>query len=95
MRSAVGGAGFSDKLLGDKVRKKIGNKQWNRRVRHMIEILHTLTNYDKLYIGGGNAARVTFRLPCGTTIVSNTAGILGGIALWAEASERVGRPAGM
>jgi polyphosphate glucokinase len=91
-----------NEYLGDKVRKKIGNKKWNRRVRHMIEILHTLTNYDKLYIGGGNAARVTFRLPRGMTIVSNTAGILGGIALWEEASEieeggqrdRGGRPAG-
>ena len=84
-----------NEYLGDKVRKTIGNKKWNRRVRHMIAILHTLTNYDTLYIGGGNAARVTCRLPRGTTIVSNTAGIRGGIALWEESSERVGRPAGM
>jgi polyphosphate glucokinase len=60
----------------------------------MIAILHTLTNYDQLYLGGGNAARITCRLPRGTQIVSNTAGILGGIALWEEASDRGGRPAG-
>ena len=83
-----------NEYLGDKVRQKIGNKKWNRRVRRMIAILHTLTNYDQLYLGGGNAARITFRLPRGTQIVSNTAGILGGIALWEEASDRGGRPAG-
>ena len=82
-----------NEYLGDKVRKKIGNKQWNGRVRRMIDILHTLTNYDQL-IGGGNAARMTFRLPRGTQIVSNTAGILGGIALWEDVSDRVVRPAG-
>jgi polyphosphate glucokinase len=79
-----------NEYLGDKVRKKIGNKKWNRRVRRMLDILHTLTNYDMLYIGGGNAARITFRLPRSTTIVSNTSGILGGIALWEEASDRGG-----
>jgi len=83
-----------NEYLGDKVRQKIGNKKWNRRVRRMIAILHTLTNYDQLYLGGGNAARITFRLPRGTQIVSNTAGILGGIALWEEASDRGGRPTG-
>ena len=77
-----------NEYLGDKVRKKIGNKKWNNRVRRMIDILHTLTNYDKLYIGGGNAARIMFRLPRGTTIVPNTAGMLGGIALWEDASDR-------
>jgi hypothetical protein len=39
-------------------------------------------NFDHLYIGGGNAKKVTIALPSHATIISNTAGLLGGIALW-------------
>ena len=41
--------------------------------------------YDHLYIGGGNAQRVKIDLGRNTTIVDNTAGILGGIKLWDKA----------
>ena len=39
-------------------------------------------NYDRLYIGGGNAAQIDFKLPPNVKIVSNTDGLLGGIKLW-------------
>ncbi len=68
--------------LGEAARKRIGDKKWNRRVRDAIGVLHTLFNYDHLYIGGGNASKVTFTLPAGASIVDNSAGILGGIKLW-------------
>ena len=35
-----------------------------------------------LYIGGGNARKIAFELPAHVRIVSNTAGITGGIRLW-------------
>ena len=35
-----------------------------------------------LYIGGGNARKLTLELPPHVRIVSNTAGITGGIRLW-------------
>lgn len=44
----------------------------------IIDILAVLVNYDKLWIGGGNAARIKFKLPENVAIVSNVAGILGG-----------------
>ncbi len=73
-----------NEYLGDRARKKTGARQWNRRVRHVMDILHTLLNYDRVYIGGGNARRVTFDLDRNMRLVSNDAGMLGGIALWRD-----------
>ena len=91
-----------DEYIGDAAREKAGNKRWNRRVEKMIGILDSLVNYDKLWIGGGNAARLTFELPANVATVSNDAGIEGGARLWhpksvretrqlPEANERTGR----
>jgi polyphosphate glucokinase len=71
-----------DEYLGDKERKKAGNKQWNKRVEKMLPFLFTLLNYDRLYIGGGNAKHLTIELPKGARIVPNIAGIKGGAGLW-------------
>jgi polyphosphate glucokinase len=72
--------------LGEPVRKKIGDKKWNKRAREMIAYLDTLTIFDHLYIGGGNAPRIN-RRDLGEvleriTVVDNSAGIMGGIKLW-------------
>jgi polyphosphate glucokinase len=72
--------------LGEPVRKKIGDKRWNKRVQRAIAYLDTLTMFDHLFIGGGNGPRVN-RKDLGEvleriTVVPNTAGILGGIKLW-------------
>ncbi len=71
-----------DQYLGNAARKRVGNRKWNRRLRRALAILDTLINYDHLYLGGGNARRVTFRLDPRVQVVENTAGLLGGIALW-------------
>jgi polyphosphate glucokinase len=68
--------------LGVKALKKAGKKKWNRRVLHAIRTLEALFNYDTLYIGGGNATKIAVDLPPRIKIVSNVAGLLGGIALW-------------
>lgn len=69
-------------VLGNAARKKVGKKQWNRRLGQAIEALQHLFNYDHLYIGGGNARKVTLKLPQNVQVVPNVAGLLGGIALW-------------
>ncbi|MBA2565999.1 MAG: ROK family protein [Gemmatimonadetes bacterium] len=70
--------------LGEKALKKAGAKKWNRRLLRAIETLRALTNFERLYLGGGNARAITFEPDADVTIVSNTAGILGGIALWRD-----------
>jgi polyphosphate glucokinase len=77
-----------DEYIGDAAREKAGNKRWNRRVEKVIGILDALVNYDKLWIGGGNAARLTIDLPANTATVSNDAGIEGGARLWHPRSVR-------
>lgn len=50
-----------------------------------------MVRYDHVYIGGGNARKVTADLGPKATVVDNTAGILGGIKLW-ERHGAVRRP---
>ncbi|HZT65004.1 MAG TPA: ROK family protein [Acidimicrobiales bacterium] len=68
--------------LGEAARKKAGTAKWRKRVVRTISVLHTLLNYDHLFIGGGNSSRLTGHVPEGVTLVDNDAGILGGIRLW-------------
>ena len=81
------GQSFNEQI-GEAARKKAGDKKWNKRVREMIAYLDTLTMFDHLYIGGGNAPRVDRRdlgdMLERITVVDNSAGILGGIALWSD-----------
>jgi polyphosphate glucokinase len=72
--------------LGERARKDIGDERWNTRVVKAVAQLDALLFFDRLYIGGGNARRVR-RDQLGavldkTTVVDNSAGILGGIRLW-------------
>jgi predicted TIM-barrel fold metal-dependent hydrolase/predicted NBD/HSP70 family sugar kinase len=77
--------------IGKRALAKVGKKRWSKRVARIVEILRRLVNFDHLYIGGGNAKRISFELPSDVSIVPNTDGLTGGIALWrAEEAERLG-----
>jgi polyphosphate glucokinase len=71
-----------DKYIGNAALRSVGRKRWNRRVRAAIGFITTLTSCDTLYIGGGNTKHLKFTLPDHVRIVSNQAGITGGIRLW-------------
>ncbi|HLL75253.1 MAG TPA: ROK family protein [Pyrinomonadaceae bacterium] len=71
-----------DEQLGNAALKKIGKAKWNRRVKLAIETLRSLTNFDRLYIGGGNAKRIDFDLGPDVRTVPNEYGIKGGARLW-------------
>ena len=73
-----------DKQLGDKALKKAGKKEWNKRVQKAIETLRVLTAFDRLYIGGGNASKLKFKLPPDIKTVSNEYGVRGGAWLWRD-----------
>lgn len=72
-----------DTQLGNAARKSVGKKKWTRRVVKAIGAFDRFLFFDHLYIGGGNAKHLA-ELDLGprTTIVPNTAGILGGIKIW-------------
>lgn len=71
-----------DQQLGNATRKAIGNARWNKRVKKAIDNLRRLTNFDHLYVGGGNAKKIDFALDPDITVISNEAGMEGGVALW-------------
>ena len=74
-----------DDYIGEASLLRIGKKEWKKRMRKVLEILVTVFNYDHLYISGGNADLLTFRLATNISIVSNKDGIKGGARLWDDA----------
>ena len=71
-----------DRYIGQRALAAKGPQRWNKRLRWAIEAVTTLTTCDVLYIGGGNARKIDFVPPAHVRIVSNTAGLTGGIRLW-------------
>src|SRR2546423_187077 len=71
-----------DQQVGNEARKKIGKKRWNRRVQRAIKNLRILTNFDRLYIGGGNADKLKLELEPDIEVISNDNGVRGGAWLW-------------
>ena len=71
-----------DEYIGEKALERDGKKKWNKRMEKVFEVLKTVFNYDTLYIGGGNADKLTFKLDDNMKIVTNEDGIKGGSRLW-------------
>jgi len=70
--------------LGRRGLDKYGKKHWNKLLQEAIEQTAKLFNWDHLYLGGGNTKKIDFKLGKNVEIVSNEAGLLGGVALWRE-----------
>ncbi len=72
-----------DKALGNVELKSIGNDEWTERVKSCVEIFAEMLWFDHIYIGGGNA-RLLKNSQFGpkATIISNSAGIIGGVRVW-------------
>lgn len=71
-----------DTYVGDSALERIGVEKWNKRMKKIIEMLKVVFNYDHLYIGGGNANKLTFILDENITRITNKDGIKGGARLW-------------
>ena len=70
-----------DQQLGNAARKLVGHRKWQKRVLRAIANLRTLTHFDHLHVGGGNARKLDCELPADVTIVDNVAGLTGGARL--------------
>jgi polyphosphate glucokinase len=73
-----------EEQLGNSALEDVGEKRWNKRVAKMVELLDQIFIYDTLYIGGGNAKKITIALPKNVALANNEAGLTGGIALWRD-----------
>jgi len=68
--------------LGKRGLKKFGAKRWNKLLTKAIEQTVATFNWDRLYLGGGNAKEIRFQLSDTIKVISNQDGLLGGVALW-------------
>jgi polyphosphate glucokinase len=90
--------------LGRRGLERAGVEKWNKRLAEALEQIAPVWNPDRIYLGGGNAKHVSLALPPYVQVVSNAAGLLGGIALWdgreglelskVERTTRTAHPAG-
>ena len=71
-----------DQYVGAAALDEVGKRRWRKRVNRAIEAVRTLTNFDTLFVGGGNARLIEEALPADVQLVSNDAGITGGVKLW-------------
>jgi polyphosphate glucokinase len=73
-----------DEYVGEFEFKRIGKKNWNKRMKRVIGILKVVFNYDRLYISGGSAKEINFKLDDNIIIADNRDGIKGGAKLWEQ-----------
>jgi polyphosphate glucokinase len=71
-----------EEYIGKGALERVGKKKWNRRVLKVVAQVEPIFNPRVLYLGGGNAKHIHVQLPAHVKLVSNTAGLLGGNALW-------------
>jgi polyphosphate glucokinase len=70
--------------LGKRGLQKYGVKRWNKLLKRAIVQTAATFNWDTLYIGGGNAKKVTLKHGPSIKIISNEEGLLGAMALWRD-----------
>ena len=83
-----------DDVIGEAERIRLGDTAWSRRVLKAVESLVPVFRWDKLYLGGGNAARIvpSVRAKLGPEVVfiPNAAGMNGGVRAWSLVAEEDG-----
>lgn len=76
-----------DEYVGEPERRRLGNALWSRRVVRTVDGLRPVFWWDRLYLGGGNARRITptalERLGDDVVVVPNSAALVGGARAWA------------
>lgn len=71
---------FED-YVGERGRKRLGNKKWRKAVSEVITRLKEVLEVDYVVLGGGNAARLK-ELPEGVRLGDNLNAFKGGLHLW-------------
>ncbi len=74
------GRTFED-YVGERGRKRLGNRPWRKVVRKVIADLSAAFEADYVVLGGGNARRMK-KLPTGVRLGGNRHAFTGGLRLW-------------
>jgi polyphosphate glucokinase len=76
----------ADDHVGELARQRVGDDAWTRRVAELLDWALPVFDWDHLYLGGGNAARLTraqlrdHGRPL--DLIPNQAGLVGGARAW-------------
>ncbi len=71
-----------EERVSDAALKRVGKKEWSKRVSGALAQLQPIFNYETLYLGGGNIASLKIKLPKNVRVFDNVDGMTGGIRLW-------------
>lgn len=71
-----------EERVSDAALKRVGKKEWNKRVAGALSQLAPIFNYQTLHLGGGNTAYLKFKLPSNVRLFTNVDGMTGGVRLW-------------
>ena len=71
-----------EERVSDAALKRVGKKEWSKRVAGALAQLQPIFNYETLYLGGGNIASLKIKLPKNVRVFDNVDGMTGGIRLW-------------
>lgn len=75
--------GYYEDSLGNKGRKRLGNKKWRRQVEGAVEIFRAALLPDTIVLGGGNVDHLK-HLPPHTRGGTQRAAFVGGFRLWEQ-----------
>jgi polyphosphate glucokinase len=64
--------------------QRIGKQRWSTRVERAIDTLERIFNFDRLWIGGGNAKKLRIAARDNVQIFENVTGLGGGVRLWLD-----------
>jgi polyphosphate glucokinase len=67
--------------VGDRGRKRLGQKKWARHVAYSVARLVEALDPDDIVLGGGNSKKLK-KLPPGCRLGDNANAFLGGFRLW-------------
>jgi polyphosphate glucokinase len=71
-----------EEQLGDAALERAGPQKWNKRCQRAVRVLERVFNFRRLFLGGGNAAKITVELPEHVVLADNIAGLHGCFYLW-------------
>jgi polyphosphate glucokinase len=77
--------------LGERGRKRRGNRKWRQSVTEVIAHLKSALEVDYVVLGGGNAPRLK-SLPQGVRLGDNRNAFVGGVRLWRRHGARLHIP---
>jgi polyphosphate glucokinase len=75
-----------EEYVGERGRKRLGNRKWRKVVHDVIEQLSKVLEVDYVVVGGGNAARLK-KLGPSEYLGDNGNAFIGGLRIWASSTQ--------